>query len=371
MHRIRRNIIVDEYLKNTTIHGLFYLNKEINTKQKTLWLSVVICSITAIIASTVLLTFKYFQFANYIVVNENELNELETLPNILFCEHEKQAMIDAISFVLPELGQNAQIIRSNTLNLPNESAFIPLFIVNLHSKLNNTIANNTFNFKFINNTKYTYIDKKQPFILLNCNIELKNDLYDCMQSIEILFNFNGICMQLNFKKLLNSLNNSLLLSKSYSSLSYMDDYKISLKLNVLSKKLDYVFISLANKERTESNNLNNNEIPYSIKNTNLLTLTEKDFNSYYVVNSVRKLYSNGLHSQKCFQNYDEMECHFECLIRLIADLLKCHFTLTDDTKPDLLPFCTLNDLIIIEELIIKNYYQLRSFMGCSKTKFLN
>lgn len=344
---MRRKLIIDSYLKESTIHGLLYLKSEKSAKYKVLWLLIVIGSIIAMIISTILLTLWYLEYHDFILTNEAELETLETLPNILLCEHDKPSIVDSIRLLKPELNNNTNKVRqSNRIEL-NRLNSIHKVIELVYMKMNLTVSNDSFDSLLINLVKKEYTIANQFLKFDTCEILARNKIYNCINYIEMLFTINGICYKINLKTLLRNVNDSTLLQKQFYYLSYHNDYKIGFNLKLTSIKNNLIYLSLINDE---------NLMVYSTTNSYLVAL--KDYKTHFIVNSIRKHYSNSLHNQKCINS--EIECHFSCLKLIITHLLECHFTLKDDIQFNPVPFCTLNQLIIIEEVIIKNYIQLRN-----------
>lgn len=354
MQKISRKSIIERYLIDSTIHGLFYLNNEQAIKHKIIWSFILAFSLIGIITSTTLFTIKYLKYDQYILKNEIELDRLETLPNILLCEHDKPSMVNTIALLnKSEFHNNVKKIRQSLLIQSINNISLIEFIESLNMKINKTDSISVFDLSFIKTIEKEYTIA-YPFLRFNnCEIIIKNNIYDCLKYIEILFNLNGICFKINLKALINNINHLTLLQKKYYSFSNHEDYKIEFSLKSFTKEKNFIYASLIEEDNERR-----------LKNKFFLAFTERNFKSYFAVHSIRKYYSSSLYNQKCITS--EIDCHFDCLKLIIADLLKCYFTFTQNDQSFSLPYCSLNDLIVIEELIIRNYIEIKNLDLFSK-----
>ena len=312
MKRIQKNLVIEEFRENTSIHGVYYLNTK-NRTIKVTWGMIVFISTLLILISTILLVQKYLDYNDHIITKEYDLDKIEEIPNILACSSEQLLMVDSIA------------------------------------KLNVSL-NNSFPINGINSYLTTVYEKRGFIDLDYCAITIRSNVLDCMHfKRELIFTFNGICLFIHLQELKQ---NESLLFKQFDQFAYFKTYKPHIKLKFKSNDDRLYFKLLSSSSSTR----------YALENHVILN----DSNSYakhYDMVLQQDSFSSSLVNEKCFQSmkkylnsrasYDEYSCEIECLQHLVKQTLNCHFSFNLEKSPGV-PYCTVGQLLDIEE-IVKNY----------------
>lgn len=320
---------MEKFIENTTIHGVYYL--KIKSKAvRILWLILIIAAAISIIISTGLMVKTYFLFDNYIINEEIELDQLDSLPNILVCSNDRLSLVEPILKIYPNLSMTSLI-----------------------------------NDEFIKNLLNDYL-KKWEFRLENCKLNVRNQVFNCNNSYQLVYTFTGICLMID----VNQINlNSLLLSPEFHILNDYEPYVVQLTVTFNSTIYDKLHFKLL--DRNDQNAI---KIYSFVKNEILFKkYTLRTSIKFYDVISTYEKYTEVLHDKKCFLKgnnlntiYDEILCHYECLQSMIASYLRCYFSLSENKALDRnLPYCTLKHLTNIE-YIIANYSELRENFNLCK-----
>lgn len=363
--RIKKKLRQEFFIENTTIHGIYYLNKK-NKHQKLLWLFLTIASTILIGLSTILMTLRYVDYDDYMITQLTEMNEYSSLPSILICLNDKLSLVDTIAEIDSEAKKAFTELKTK-IELEHVISMQFSTILQNNSLYLNTLMNELF----FENLKTKYLKLKK--VINDCEIMIDDKtLIKCTKSASLLFTINGPCLLINLKTHA-SINNSSLTNRM-SLINPYDKYSIKVYATIDTKKP--IYFSLINADADDYNDALTASI-YSSEFNKALFIDSADESLYEIfdVKTVIEQYTETLYNKKCFkqdnrylknfQSYTEHLCHIDCLQSLILHILKCDFTLNviNQTATSR-QYCKIVDLLAIEK-IIKNYSFLRkSFEIC-------
>jgi hypothetical protein len=325
MNKFALRILLRNFTSNSTLHGLFYLN-ETEKKFKAIWIVLILLSTVLIILTLFLNLRRYLKFETYFLIEENQMDKYETLPSILVCQSNELQLTNSLFEMYPEY---KSLNKSEIMRMNDTKKFDKMLIES-----------------FKNN-----FTSKKLFFINQCIIK-KNDItFTCTDIAESIFTFYGLCWLIDLEKV--KFDNSAIKKNDISLISYFEKPNFQLKLEIQQSTNKTFFKILPSKNLINSNYM---EFKLLYFRSDFVSSNEKS----YGIKTVFTEYSNALNDKHCSPDNDFNSCHFDCLQKLIIELVKCKFT--HEPNENHTEYCHLNDLIFIEE-IIKNYDYFRLKLG--------
>ena len=329
---------MDNFYKETTFHGVYYLNT-VNKRSKIFWSTLIVFVSLSIICGTALFLVNYLSYDTNIVVNEEYFAEIDKLPYFVACESHSLYLTDSLTKLQPDL--------INFFHSIYNSDSLMKYIDNEEGKLDE--LNRVVDTKNLTSYKRLF-DRELIRLMLKINemelFDCQLHYIDCYNYTNHIFTLHGVCLVIDLNKALN--NRSLAIK--FNEFSYIKQFKYLTQILIISqnpnKRLFFGFTD------------DLNQVVYSV-NSNL---EEKDASDFYTVFSVAiesLTYSKSLHNIKCEPDNQEIQCQFECIQTVIKKSLNCHFSL--DYNDDGITgqyACTILYLPVIE-YIIQNYKMIK------------
>ena len=355
MNRIKRNLVIDNFLETTSIHGVSYLNDG-NRKVKILFILMISISAILTLTATTYYSILYFEYGSFIINEEKEIDSFDALPSILICSYEKFPLSKSIIDLKPKFKEFFDLLENHFPLSANPVDFYRSVDKYKIQNISSNYKKQKLDYDFINDLKET---KQHPFIK-ECVMKIKNQIIDCTNLEErIVFSFNGFCLLHDLNKLNLSIS---MLNKDVRLLNYENDYKIEVNILMNNQQTDQVnengneknalSFHLLNLDHRNKDNYFEN---FDINDRQVLSF-RKVFNDFYhlknydVYQKITK-YSTSLYNRKCSHenDYNQISCHSKCLRAIIKQTLDCDFILNPIKNKS--NYCTIADLYFIERII--------------------
>ena len=360
---------MDEFCSQTTIHGFIYLNSK-NLIAKIFWYTTSVIVVICILSGTALLLNEYFRYDSYEIKIEYDDKKAIVVPDILFCNSEIQflpltKMIAKVKpkyepFFEPLYPVFEQSSIENIIDFKMERLNDNIKAQRQH--LNNTIeTNEAFDEQFLKSVE-DGIYKEFSQSNRSCNIQIRDttkyDSLNCSKLFRLALTFNGICLAVTT----NSSNHQVFeqykhktdifpINANYLNLAIklsgikMYDFDLYLTNDKLLPLRDYLVYIV------------------NIKGKALQTFMSSGakFN-FKMLNTEYESYSSTLKNSKCIDDKGQyfedskLNCHFDCLTKIIRKLLNCEFLISKTDQ------CKLTDIPYID-FIIYNYEEINNRFG--------
>ena len=185
MLNLKRKLVIENFIENTTIHGISYINQK-KKIHKIIWSVLMVILLCLLLLLTSFYLREYLKFESYIVHDERETDKLDGLPSVLICKTNELSIIKSIKDLNPELNK--------TFSFINKSVN---FISSIKEYKTKSFNDQKLDQDFISNLK----ESSQLLFIDKCKMDIRDKTFDCTLLEKIILTFSGFCWLYDLNRL--------------------------------------------------------------------------------------------------------------------------------------------------------------------------